>query len=131
MRIARLFVALILLVGVAACGKETTGGQGPAGPQGPQGEAGPAGPMGPTGPRGPQGEKGDTGAAAAGVRIVRSNCPQGDCTVECRDNEVLITAYCGATRNPATFLGERGATCGVQVSASNSPLVAVCVTSAP
>ena len=34
------------------------------------------------------------------------------CSVQCQDNEVLITAYCGPTRNQAQFVGERGASCG-------------------
>jgi hypothetical protein len=51
--------------------------------------------------------------------------------VICRDDEVLVTAYCGPTRNAATFLGERGATCGVEPNPANDPLVAVCVGSPP
>jgi len=131
MRAAYLPVTIVLLAGVAGCSKGPAGEQGPRGPQGEKGDTGPAGPPGPAGPRGPQGPAGQQGPPAAGMRVIRSNCPQGDCTVECRDNEVLVTAYCGANRNPATLLGERGASCGVQASASVSPLVAVCVSSAP
>ena len=64
------------------------------------------------------------------VRIVRSDCVAG-CSVQCQDNEILVTAYCGATRNQAQFLGEQGAPCGPVESASNTPLVAVCVGSPP
>jgi hypothetical protein len=49
------------------------------------------------------------------------------CSVQCQDNEVLITAYCGPTRNQAQFVGERGASCGPVPSAANTPLVAICV----
>jgi hypothetical protein len=38
-----------------------------------------------------------------------------------------VTAYCGASRKPAVFLGEKAASCGVSPNASDSPLVAVCV----
>ena len=58
------------------------------------------------------------------------NLMRSDCSVQCRDNEVLVTAYCGATRNPAQFLGERAASCGLVPSAENTPLVAICVGSA-
>jgi hypothetical protein len=47
--------------------------------------------------------------------------------VQCKDNEVLVTAYCGPTRNAAQFLGERGASCGPEASPANAPLIAVCV----
>jgi len=40
---------------------------------------------------------------------------------------VLVTAYCGIERKPASFLTERSVSCGVVPSAANSPLVAVCV----
>jgi hypothetical protein len=109
MRAAHLALAVALLAGVsisvAGCGK------------GPQGDAGPAGPQGP---------KGDAGPPSPSVRVVKSDCVAG-CTVQCQDNEVLVTAYCGPTRNPAQFLGEKGASCGPAASPANAPLVAVCV----
>ena len=49
----------------------------------------------------------------------------------CHDDEVLVTAYCGPTRKAATFLDERGASCGFEPNPANDPLVAVCVTSPP
>ena len=123
MRMSHLALALGLLAGLAACGKGPQGDAGPAGPQGPKGDAGPAGPAGPPGP---QGERGPPGPPSPSIRVIRSDCVSG-CSVQCEDNEVLITAYCGATRNQAQFLGERGASCGPVPSASNTPLVAVCV----
>jgi hypothetical protein len=59
--------------------------------------------------------------------VVHSNCLQGNCTIACRENEVLVTAYCGPNRNAATFLTERSASCGVAANADNGPLTAVCV----
>ena len=118
MRPAHLVLAFALLSGLAGCGKGPQGDTGPAGPAGPKGEVGPAGPAGPAGP------KGDTGPAGpSGVRIVRSDCASGSCTVECRDNEVLVTAYCGPNRTPALYSKERSASCGPP----DTPLVAVCV----
>lgn len=140
MRVAHLALAVALLAGLslAGCSKGPQGDQGPAGPQGPKGDVGAAGPTGPAGPpgsagpagpAGPQGQQGLPGAAAgASVRVVKSACTSGsDCTAQCRDNEVLVTAYCGPTRNQAQFLGEKGASCGPEASPANSPLVAVCV----
>src|SRR5262250_46973 len=92
----------------------------------PRGDAGPVGPAGLPGPPGPQGEKGPPGPPSPSIRAIRSDCVSG-CSVQCQDNEVLITAYCGVTRNQAQFPSERGASCGPVPSASNTPLIAVCV----
>jgi hypothetical protein len=46
--------------------------------------------------------------------------------VQCADDEMLLTAYCGARRNAAIIPTERSATCRSPVPA-NSPLVAACV----
>jgi hypothetical protein len=59
--------------------------------------------------------------------VVRSTCVQGNCTIECRDNEVMVSAYCGPNRNAATVLGERSASCGVDANTANGPLIVVCV----
>ena len=124
MRPAHLVLAFALLSGLAGCGKGPQGDTGPAGPKGDTGLAGPAGPKGEVGPAGPAGPKGDTGPAGpSGVRIVQSDCASGSCTVECRDNEVLVTAYCGPNRTPALYSKERSASCGPP----DTPLVAVCV----
>jgi hypothetical protein len=88
-------------------------------PQGPQGDPGPPGPVGPTGPPGP----------AAGVRLVRSACDTTSCTVQCEADEVLVTAWCGVTRNPTNFPTDRSAICRGR-GAANSPLVGVCAKSA-
>ncbi|HJY17510.1 MAG TPA: hypothetical protein VJ353_07730, partial [Xanthobacteraceae bacterium] len=109
-------------------GKGPQGDQGPAGPQGPKGDAGPVGPAGPPGPPGPAGPQGQAGPPSPSIRVVKSDCVSG-CTVQCQDDEVLVTAYCGPTRNQAQFLGEKGASCGPTGSATNTPLVAVCVAS--
>ena len=130
MRAAHLAVTAALLLAVsgslAGCGKGPQGDPGPAGPQGPKGDVGPAGPAGPPGPPGPAGPQGQAGPPSPSIRVVKSDCVSG-CTVQCQDDEVLVTAYCGPTRNQAQYLGERGASCGPTGSASNTPLVAVCV----
>ena len=87
-------------------------------PQGPQGDPGPPGPVGPSGPPGP----------AAGVRLVRSACDATSCTVQCEADEVLVTAWCGAARNPTNFPTDRSAICRGR-GAANSPLVGVCAKS--
>ena len=126
MRAAHLAVAVALLIGLAGCGKGPQGDAGPAGSQGPKGEAGPVGPAGPPGPAGPAGPQGPQGAPSPSIRVVKSDCTSG-CTIQCQDNEVLVTAYCGPTRNQAQFLGEKAASCGPEASPANAPLVAVCV----
>ena len=127
MRAAYLVLAFALLAGLAGCGKGPQGDTGPAGPPGLKGDVGPAGPPGPkgdAGPAGPVGAKGDTGPAGPpSVRVVRSDCASGSCTVECREDEVLVTAYCGPKRTPALFLKEGSASCGPP----DTPLIAVCV----
>ena len=42
---------------------------------------------------------------------MRAECGDGDCTVRCREQEIVLTAFCGAKRAPATFLEERSASC--------------------
>ena len=118
-----------LLTGLASCGKGPPGDQGPPGPQGPKGDTGPVGPVGPHGSPGPQGPQGENGPPGEGVRVVRSNCLQGSCTLTCRDNEVLVSAYCGPNRHAATFLGERSVSCGVEAGTNEGPVVAVCASS--
>ena len=121
MRAAHLVFAFALLAGLAGCGKGPQGETGPAGPAGPKGDAGPAGPPGPKGDTGPAGPPGP-----GSVRIVRSDCTSGSCTVECHENEVLVTAYCGPQRTAALFSKERSASCGPP----DTPLIAVCVAGA-
>ena len=85
------------------------------------------GPMGDQGPPGPKGPQGDTGppTTTSGIRIVRSNCDETTCQVQCGENEMLLTAYCGPKRNPAIIPTERAATCRNPMPV-NSPIVAVC-----
>src|SRR6266446_1597637 len=61
----------------------------------------PKGPMGDQGPPGPKGPRGDAGppSTTSGIRIVRSNCDETTCRVQCGENEMLLTAYCGPNRN--------------------------------
>jgi Collagen triple helix repeat (20 copies) len=120
-----------LLLGVAGCGQAQKGDAGPPGPPGAKGDPGAAGPPGPVGPPGPPGPQGQQGPPSPTVRVVRSDCLAGYCSVACRGDEVLVNAYCGPSRGPATFLGERQASCGIDATAANKPLVAICVASPP
>jgi len=85
------------------------------------------GPMGDQGPPGAKGPRGDAGppSLASGIRIVRSNCDETTCRAQCGENEMLLTAYYGPSRNPAIIPTERAATCRNPMPA-NSPLVVVC-----
>jgi hypothetical protein len=128
----RIFFALAFALALAGCGQGAKGDPGPAGPTGPKGDQGPPGQTGPEGQPGPIGPQGAQGPPSPTIRVVRSTClTQGDCPIECRENEILVTAYCGPTRNPATFIGERQATCGVEATTANAPAVGVCVQAPP
>jgi hypothetical protein len=130
MRTARLIVAAGLIALLTGCGQGPKGDSGPPGPQGPKGDTGAAGPVGPVGPPGPPGPQGEQGAPSPTVRVIRKDClTGGGCAASCRGNETLVSAYCGPSRNPATFVGERDVTCGVESNAANVPLVAICVAS--
>jgi hypothetical protein len=112
---AKAMGVLRVLIAMALAGAMTGCGQG----QGSKGDPGPPGPPGPKGDPGPPGP-------AFGIRIVRSNCDATNCSVQCNEDELLLTAYCGARRNAAVIPSERAATCRSPVPA-NSPLVAACV----
>ena len=79
------------------------------------------------GPKGDPGQPGLQGPQGPSLRVVRNNCLSGECTASCRGDEVLVSAYCGPSHNAATFLDERQASCGIEVTSANAPLVAVCV----
>ncbi len=119
MHLYRALIVITLAIGLVGCGK---------GPQGEKGEPGPAGPPGERGAPGPAGLPGAPGISSA-VRIVRTNCDATNCAAQCGDDEVLLIAYCGPMRTPATFPTERSASCRVR-NAANSPLIAACAKTA-
>ena len=83
MRLLRVLIAVAVSGALVSCGQ---------GPQGPKGDPGAPGPPGP---------KGDPGLSGFGIRIVRANCDAAHCSVQCAEDELLLTAYCGARRNAA------------------------------
>jgi hypothetical protein len=131
MHVKSIAVAIALSICVASCGPGPKGEPGAVGPAGEKGEPGPAGPPGPQGAEGPPGPPG-TAAASGGsesaVRVTRSNCQAAACRGECNDDEVLVTAYCGARRGAVTLVNERTVTC--PRGAATSPLVVVCAKAA-
>ena len=85
--------------------------------------------IGPPGERGPAGPAGPRGAAGEpGLRILRSDCATGNCTVECADDEVLLNAYCNPNRTAATYPAEHSAQCRTQ-GRGRTEVVAACVKS--
>jgi hypothetical protein len=86
--------------------------------RGAKGDPGPRGEAGPAGPRGPAGQ--------AGIRILRQDCPGGNCDVRCEDSEVLLTAYCGIGRTPAVYTSDSSAICRSRTTAKVQ-VVAACV----
>lgn len=125
MRSLTVFAAIALSLCVAACGKPEPGPKGDPGAAGPPGPKGDPGPPGPAGPQGPPGAQGPAGPSA-NVRVLRQNCLTTTCTATCNENEVLVSAYCGANRNSANVLSERSVSCGVVPDPTRSPLVAIC-----
>ena len=129
MRIGHLGIVGLLLIGLAGCGQGQKGDPGPAGQAGPKGDTGAAGPPGPVGPPGQAGPPGPQGPPSPTTRVIRQDCLVGACSASCRGDEVLVSAYCGPGRNPASYLGERQVSCGIEANAANTPLVAFCVAS--
>jgi hypothetical protein len=126
MHIRGIILAVALSAAVAGCGQPTPGPQGPKGDTGAKGDPGAPGPAGAVGPPGPQGPPGTPGASSQ-LRLVRSPCASAtECTITCRDDEVVITAYCGTKRAAATYLSDTSASCGVNPDTTAGPLVAVC-----
>ncbi len=125
----RLLAVIAISLGVANCGQGAQGPKGDPGQPGPPGLAGPAGQQGPAGPQGQAGPPGPPGppGASSQTRVIRLNCATQSCQAQCNVDEVLVMAYCGTSRKPASFLSEVGASCGVTPSATDSPLVLVCV----
>lgn len=105
-------IALALALGLLGCSQASKGEKGDPGPPGPQGAKGDPGPPGRPG-------------ASGAMHVVRANCDGAGCTAQCGDDEVLLVAYCGPTRIPATYPSERSATCRARTPA-NSPLIAAC-----
>ena len=90
MKIAVGVMALASFLLVACSGPQ--GPQGQAGPPGEKGAKGDQGPTGPTGAKGDQGPPGPAGSAGSGgLRIV-----SGVKTVNCGDDEVLVSLLCSA-----------------------------------
>jgi hypothetical protein len=118
-RTYRTLIAVTLAAGLVGCGQSSQGEKGDPGAAGPPGAQGDAGPRGPAGPPG----------ASGAMRIVRANCDATSCAAQCGDDEVLLIAYCGATRNAATFPTERSASCRLR-NPANSPLIAACAKAA-
>jgi hypothetical protein len=83
-----------------------------------RGEPGARGERGPPGPPGPRGD--------AGIRILRHGCEGGNCSVQCEDDEVLLTAHCGIGRTPAVYPTEHSALCRSRATA-RVEVVAACV----
>jgi hypothetical protein len=102
-----------------AVAAQTSGAVG--GARGAKGDPGPPGPRGDSGPAGPRGPAGESG-----IRILRMDCPGGNCDVRCDDSEVMLTAYCGIGRTPAIFTSDSSAICRSRTTAKVQ-VVAACV----
>lgn len=126
MRMFNIIPMIAIAALLASCGQPTPGPQGPKGDPGPKGDAGVQGLTGATGPQGLQGPPGPPGASSQ-FRMIRTQCiSSAACTETCRDDEIVIVAFCGANRARATYLTERSVSCGINPDTSNGPLIMVC-----
>jgi len=129
MRAAVIILAFAMTTMLAGCGQSTPGPQGPQGPKGDTGPSGAPGPQGLVGPAGPQGLQGPPGPVGASslFRLVRAPCTNSaECQVTCRDDEVVVTAYCGTKRATASYLTDQTVSCGINPDTTGGPLVVVC-----
>ncbi len=126
MRTTRVILAIAMAAFLASCSQPTPGPQGPKGDTGAKGDTGPQGETGPAGPQGPQGIAGAPGASSQ-FRLVRSPCTSStECSVTCREDEVVVSAYCGTKRAAPNYLTEQSVSCGINPDTTGGPLVAVC-----
>ena len=126
MRHIGIISAIALAAVLAGCGQPAPGPQGPKGDQGAKGDPGPQGQTGAAGPQGLQGPPGPAGASSD-FRLVRTPCTGTlACTATCREDEIVVIAYCGAKRTAPNYLTERSVSCGINPDATGGPLVAVC-----
>jgi hypothetical protein len=127
------FLPLLLVTAwLVGCSQGPQGPKGDTGESGARGERGPAGSPGPKGDAGAPGPIGQTGAPGvdASIHVMRATCTPAACEVACGEGEIVINAWCGANRNPATYPAERSASCRGR-TAANNPLIAVCAKPAP
>lgn len=126
MRAAVIILAFAMSTMLSGCGQPTPGPQGPKGDTGAKGDAGPEGQVGPAGPQGIQGPPGPAGASSQ-FRLVRTPCTSSlACTVTCREDEIVIIAFCGTKRAAPNYLTENAVSCGINPDTTGGPLVAVC-----
>ena len=126
MRAAVIILAFAMATMLSGCGQPTPGPQGPKGDTGAKGNAGPEGQVGPAGLKGPQGPPGPAGASSL-FRLVRAPCTNSaECQVTCREDEVVVTAYCGTKRAAPNYLTENTVSCGINPDTTGGPLVVVC-----
>jgi Collagen triple helix repeat (20 copies) len=125
-RISDIVLAVAISAIIGGCNQPTPGPQGPEGDAGPKGNTGLQGNPGSIGPPGPQGPPGAPGYSSL-FRLVRAPCTTAsDCTVSCRDDEIIIIAFCGSKRSQATYLTETIVWCGLHPDTRSGQLVAVC-----
>jgi hypothetical protein len=126
MRDSGVVLAIALAVMLASCGQPAPGPQGPKGDAGAKGDPGPQGSAGSAGPPGLQGPAGPAGASSQ-FRLVRAACTSSlACTAECRDDEIVVTAYCGTKRVAPDYLNARAVSCGINPDVNGGPIVMVC-----
>jgi hypothetical protein len=110
MRTSASLAAVLLSVFLYGC-------EGPQGPVGPQGE----------GKQGPQGEKGEQGPPGnLAIRTESAPCPQS-CTLSCRDNERLLSAYVVRSSRAPIYTSEQSVEFNNRGTRGAGPAVILCI----
>lgn len=112
----RMSACLSVLFSIFLCGCE-----------GPQGPVGPQGGPGPEGKQGPQGEKGEQGAPGnLAIRTESAPCPQA-CTLSCRDDERLLSAYVVQSSRAPVYASEQSVEFNNRGMRGAGPAVIFCI----
>jgi hypothetical protein len=126
MRKGWIVLAIMIAAGLASCDKPTQGPQGAKGDNGAKGDPGPKGETGDAGPQGPQGIPGPPGASSE-YRLIRWPCESYlTCTASCRNDEIVVIAFCGKKRAAPTYLSDQSVSCGLNPNTTDGPLIAIC-----
>jgi hypothetical protein len=84
------------------------------------------GPMGPQGPPGPPGPSGPAGLTVSGIRFAEFGCASAACTLSCRNEERILSAYALNPGGTLVFEDDRQVTVK-PVRQPSSKIILVCV----
>jgi hypothetical protein len=89
-------------------------------------QIGSQGPVGPQGPQGPPGPPGPAGSTAFGIRFAEFGCASAACTLSCRNDERIVSAYALNPGGSLVFEDDRQVTVK-PVRQPSGKIILVCV----